>query len=197
MFVGVSAAVSDTTLSFSGDLRPDLRQSAVTAIAGYAWPSRISVRAALGVLVGGSLEGEGKTFDLGAGIVGSVGVARQWASPPWFLTGSASLGISRTTTREQLATGMHGARDSLTAGDARGGITAGRTFGVVSPYLLARVFGGPVFWSWDGADTTGTDTHHFQLGAGASVSIGARVTLLVDLAALGERAASVGMAVNL
>ena len=72
-----------------------------------------------------------------------------------------------------------------------------RTFGAFSPYLLARAFAGPVLWNWDGEDITGTDTHHFQLGAGASVSIGPRVTLLVDLAALGERAASLGMAVNL
>ncbi len=193
----MSAAVSDTTLSFSKGPNTDLRQSAVTAIAGYAWPSRISVRAALGAVLGGTLEGDGRTFDLGAGIVGSVGVARQWASPPWFVAGSASLGVSRTTTREQLAGGMQSARESLFAADARLGVTAGRTFGVVSPYLLARAFGGPVLWSRDGSDTRGTDTHHFQLGVGASVSIGSRATLIVDLAALGERAASLGIAVNL
>lgn len=190
--MGASAAVSSTTLVFGGDQHLDLRQSAVTAIAGYAWPSRISIRAALGVLAGGSLEGEGRTFDLGAGVVGSIGVARQWSRAPWFLTASGSLGASRASTRES---GM--ARVSLTAIDARGGVTAGRTFGPVSPYVLARVFGGPVFWRWDGDDTTGTDTRHFQLGAGASLAIGARATLLVDIAALGERAASLGVAVNL
>lgn len=197
MFVGASAAISDTTLVFTDEQHLDLRQYAVTAIAGYAWPSRISIRGALGVLAGGSLAGEGRTFDLGAGIVGSIGVARQWARAPWFLTGSAGLGASRASSRETLPTGMHGARVSLTAIDARAGITAGRTFGPVSPYLLARVFGGPVFWTWDGGSITGTDTHHFQLGAGASLVIGARATLLVDLSALGERAASIGLAVNL
>jgi len=197
VFVGVSAAIADTTLVFTDDQHLDLRQSAVTAIAGYAWPSRVSVRAALGVLAGGSLDGEGRTFDLGTGVVGSLGVARQWARPPWFVTGSAGLGVSRASTRENLAAGMQGARVSLTAIDARGGITAGRTFGPVSPYLLARAFGGPVFWTWDGRSTTGSDIHHFQLGAGASLAIGARATVLVDLAALGERAASLGLAVNL
>ncbi len=152
------------------------------------------MRAALGVVLGGSLEGEGRTFEIGAGIVGSIGVARQWAAPPWFFTGSVSIGVSRATTREEVA---GASRESLIAGDARIGVTAGRTFGAFSPYLLARAFGGPVLWSWDGDDTIGTDTHHFQLGAGASVSIGTRATILVDLAALGERAASLGVAVNL
>jgi hypothetical protein len=189
--------VSDTTLVFGGDQHLDLRQSAATVIGGYAWPSQISVRAALGVLAGGSLEGEGRTFDLGTGVVGSIGVARQWSRAPWFVSGSASLGASRASTRETLAGGMHGPRVSLTAIDVRGGVTAGRTFGPISPYLLARVFGGPVLWRWDGDDITGTDTRHFQLGAGASLAIGARATILVDIAALGERAASLGVAVNL
>ncbi len=191
MFVGVSAAVSDTTLSFTDHPSIDLRQSAVTALAGYAWPSRVSVRAALGVLLGGTLEGEGRTFELGTGIVGSVGVARQWTRRSWFLAGSASIGLSRASTRES-----GGSRASLTAGDVRAGLTAGRTFGPFSPYLLARAFAGPVFWSWDGTSTTGTDTHHFQLGGGASLALG-RFTLLVDVAALGERAASIGVGMNL
>jgi hypothetical protein len=197
VFVGASAAVSDTTLVFSDDQHLDLRQSAATVIGGYAWPSRISVRAALGVLAGGSLEGEGRTFDLGVGLIASIGVARQWSRAPWFLTGSAGLGVSHASTREMLGGGMEGPRVSLTAIDARGGLTAGRTFGPFSPYLLARVFGGPLFWRWDGDATTGTDTRHFQLGAGASLAIGARAMILVDIAALGERAASLGVAVNL
>ena len=197
MFVGASASIADTRLLFTDDQRLDLRQSATTAIGGYAWPSRTSVRGALGVVLGGSLEGLGRRFDIGAGVVASVGVAHLWARPPWFLTGSIGLGASHTSTHEQLDAGMRGPRVSLTAIDARGGVTAGRTFGPLSPYLLARVFGGPVLWAWDGASTTGTDTHHFQLGAGASLSIGARATLLVDVSALGERAASLGMAVNL
>ncbi len=197
MFVGGSAAVSDTTLVFSDDQRVELRQSAATVIGGYAWPSQISVRAAIGVLAGGSLQGEGRTFDLGAGLIASIGVARQWSRPPWFLSGSAGLGASRASTREMLTGGMQGARVSLTAIDARGGVAAGRTFGPFSPYVLARVFGGPVFWSWDGSGTTGTDTRHFQLGAGASLAIGSRATILVDISALGERAASLGVAVNL
>ncbi len=197
MFVGASAAVSDTTLVFSDDQHLDLRQSAVTAIGGYAWPSRISVRAALGLLAGGTLDGEGRTFDLGTGFIASVGVARQWSRAPWFLSGSASAGASHASTREDLAAGMRGARVSFTAIDFRSGLTAGRSFGPFSPYALVRVFGGPVFWRWDGDTITGTDTHHFQLGAGASLAIGARATLLVDIAALGERAASLGVAVNL
>ena len=149
---------------------------------------------ALGAVLDGALDSGGRRFDLGAGIVGAVGVARQWSYAPWFVTGSLGLGASRTSTRELVAGAP---RVSLVALDARIGVTAGRTFGPVSPYLLARAFGGPVLWTWDGGDTTGTDTHHFQLGAGASATFAANLTVLVDVAALGERSASVGLAVDL
>jgi hypothetical protein len=66
----------------------------------------------------------------------------------------------------------------------------------VSPYLLARAFGGPVFWELDAMAVGGTDTHHFQLGAGVSVTTGS-LSVLVDVAALGEQAASLGVALRL
>jgi hypothetical protein len=166
----------------------------VTALAGYRWSSSTSVRVALGAVVDGEAQIEDRRFDLGAGVVGSVGLARLWSRAPWFVAGTISIGVSRVTTREQM-TGAQ--RIGLVAGDARGGVTAGRTFGPVSPYVLARVFGGPVLWTLDGDDLTGTDTHHFQLGAGVSASVAARWTILVDVAALGERAASLGVAVDL
>jgi len=142
----------------------------------------------------GSLEGEGRTYDIGPGLVIAAGVAKQWVSGDWFVTGSFSVSASRTTTTETLPGAP---RETLIAVDlARGGVTAGRTFGPVSPYLLARAFGGPVLWELDGMDVGGTDVHHFQLGVGASVTTGS-VSVLVDVAALGEQAASLGIALRL
>ncbi len=183
-----------STLRFDGGREHDLAQTAATATIGLARPSRLSLRAAVGVVLDGSLEGEGRTYDIGPGFVITASVAKQWVSGDWFLTGSFSVSASRTTTTENVP---GAARESLIAVDlARGGLTAGRSFGPISPYVLVRAFGGPVLWQIDAVDVTGTDVHHFQAGAGVSVTTGP-LSVLVDIAALGEQAASLGVALRL
>lgn len=86
---------------------------------------------------------------------------------------------------------------SLVAVDFRLGVMAGRTFGAVSPYVLARGFGGPVSWTLDGMDVSGTDTHHYQVGAGASFATDGGLAVSLDVSALGEQAASLGMSLRL
>jgi len=108
------------------------------------------------------------------------------------VTGSLGAGASRTTTRES-----GGASHSLVGIDVlRVGAMAGRTFGPVSPYVMARGFGGPVLWTLDGMDVTGTDTSKFQLGAGVSATTSG-LSFLLDVSALGERSASFGMSYRL
>ena len=41
-------------------------------------------------------------------------------------------------------------------------------------------------------EVTGTDTRHFQLGAGMSVATKLGLTVVVDISALGEQGASLG-----
>lgn len=193
--MGAGAGATQSTLRFDGDREYAISQLATTASIGLARPSRLSVRASLGVVIDGSLEGEGRAYDIGPGFVAAASVAKQWVSRDWFLTASFSVAASRTTTTENVSGAP---RESLVAIDlARGGITAGRTFGPVSPYLLARAFGGPVLWELDAMGVTGTDVHHFQLGAGVSVTTQSGLSVLLDVAALGEQAASLGVALRL
>jgi hypothetical protein len=168
----------------------DLREYAITAFAGYSSPSGWSLRASIGALVDGSLEDEMGTHDVEPGIVGGLGASRQWqlGDGYWFVTGSAGLSIAAAST-EQAAAGD----ERLVAADVRVGAIAGRTFAKLwNPYLLARAFGGPVWWNINGSDTTGSDTRHFQLGAGISVVTSFGLTVVVDVSALGEQAASLG-----
>jgi hypothetical protein len=165
----------------------------VTASAGYIGASRWSVRGSLGSVLDGALEGEGRTHDIGPGVVVAVTASKQWAFGDWFVTGSLGAGASRTTTRE-----AGGARQALIGIDViRLGAMAGRTFGIASPYVMARGFGGPVLWTLDAMDVRGTDTSKFQLGAGLSVTTASGLSLLVDVSALGEQSASLGMSYRL
>jgi hypothetical protein len=162
------------------------------ASAGHVRASGLSFRASLGSVIDGALEGEGRTHEIGPGIVAGVAVAKQWTfDRAWFVTGTLGFAASRTTTAEAT-----GARVSLYATDFRAGVTAGRVFGPFSPYLLARGFAGPVFWTLDDTSVGGSDTHFFQLGAGARVTAG-EWTVLVDVSALGETSGSIAMSVRL
>lgn len=188
----MAAGATDSTLNFSNDTEVELRQYATTATLVYARDATWSYRASLGAVVGGTLDTNGRMFDIGPGIVGAIGVARQWrARGAWFVTGTATLAASRATTQE-----AGGERTGLVATDARVGVMAGRTFGPLSPYVLARAFGGPVFWALDNEDVTGGDAYHVQLGAGASLTA-RRVTLVLDASLVGEQALALSLAVQL
>jgi hypothetical protein len=169
----------------------ELTEQAATAFAGYSMASGWSIRVSLGALLDGTLAGD-STHDLHTGVVGAVGVARQWTLGDgyWFINGSAGVSIAATSTHEM------GATDDprLIAGDVRVGVMAGRTFAQIwSPYVLARAFGGPVSWTLAGNDTVGSDTRHFQLGVGLSIATELGLTIVADISLLGEQAASLGV----
>lgn len=178
-----------TTLVF-GDDEHALTQVAATTGLGYVFPSGVAVRAALGAVVDGAMATDPE-LDLGPGTVVAFGASQPWRRGPWFATGSITLAGSYVQTRRR-----SGGGGAITALDARAGVTAGRSFGPVAPYVLARGFGGPVFWDPGVGDTrTGTDAHHVQLGAGLAITIDA-VAIVVDVSALGEQSASVGIALR-
>ncbi len=147
---------------------------------------------ALGAILGGELTGDERPgqYDMNTGMVAAASVSRRWGfgDGPWFATGSATVAAGTTTTE--------GASESerLTAFDVRVGVIAGRRFAdVVSPYVLARAFGGPVLWTVAGEDISGSDTHHYQLGAGVSVITEMGLSVVVDVSLLGERSAALAL----
>ena len=75
----------------------------------------------------------------------------------------------------------------------RAGAVAAMTFGrLLTPYALARAFGGPVLWRYNGARINGTDVHHYQLGAGLALLLRRRIDLFAEAIPLGERGLSAG-----
>jgi hypothetical protein len=175
-FVGASGGAMRTHIEFDEGTF-ELTEQAVTVFAGYSAPSGWSYRGSLGVIVDGSID----DHDMTPGGVGAAGISRQWVVGRFFITGSASASVAIASANDE----------RFTAGDFRIGAIVGRTFGIVSPYVLARGFGGPVWLTVDGTSTVGSDTRHFQLGAGLSLTTSS-LTIVVDVSALGEQAASLG-----
>jgi hypothetical protein len=185
-----------TTLRFTaGDatFEPDLFKHAVTATIEKRLGDRWTLQFGAGATIAGELRigGDAYTFDPGplASIAASYRFVDERKSAP-FVIGSMSLGASYGVTHVRGASGDPGA--SFTAFDGRVGVAVGKTIArTVSPYLLARAFGLPVLWTYRGADAVGTDTHHYQLGAGTVLRLG-RFDLSAEIVPLGERAIVAG-----
>lgn len=166
----------------------------MVASGGYRWGQGWSARLAAGAVLGGSLAHDGRTHDVGTGWLVAASLARSVTfAGRGFVAGSVTAGVSSTSTEEGA-----GMSERLTAGDVRLGVLAGVTLWErLSPYALARAFGGPVMWTLDGDDITGTDQHHYQLGLGVNASLPWDLSALVDVSLLGERAVSIGVSAEL
>ena len=77
---------------FEGDRELDIVQYAVTASAGYISASRWSVRGSIGSVIDGSLEGDGRTHDIGPGIVAAARTMAAAAGARMALEASALAG---------------------------------------------------------------------------------------------------------
>ena len=119
----------------------------------------------------------------------SLGVASRFLDAPSYfalITVVASFSASRTE--------LGAARASYTAYDLRLGAEFGLNLvNVLHPYVLVRAFGGPVYWTYAGESVTGTDIHHYQLGAGLAAGLPAHLSVFVEGVPLGERAISGGL----
>ena len=194
--VRVSAWTLSSTLLFSKNT-PDhsVEQRSVALGIEKILSKRLVWQWNIGAIADGSLRAAGRTFQIQPGLVTStVAVYRfvdaKGAIP--FVLGSAAFSALITTTKEDNIANPH--TDNFTAWDLRLGITAGTTFfKVLSPYITGRVFGGPVYWTYNQQRTTGTDRYHYQVAAGLSAFILKRIELYAEGAPLGEKRLSAGI----
>jgi hypothetical protein len=158
---------------------------------------RVGPRITLGAMVGatttGSLRAYGQSFDLSPGPLFTAAFSYRLldegdATPFVLLTASLGLSLVWTKPDNGGAPQAAGPTDVMTSYDGRIGVAAGKTIAhVVTPYALARAFGLPVLWTFQGTSVTGTDVHHYQLGAGVVARFGA-FDALVEGVPLGEQA---------
>jgi hypothetical protein len=189
--VGAAFGAFSSTLKL-GDHDVDIRQRAVTATLDVRTSDRLTLQAGLGAVLAGELSTAGRTFDVKPGWLFSLGVGYRFvdgAGAAPFVLGSASYAMSFSHTQEAAAA----PRVSLGTGDVRVGLAVGKTFfEVLSPYVVARVFGGPVWWKLDGEKLTGGDKYHYQVGAGLAVVVAGRIDAFVEGVPLGEKRLSFG-----
>jgi hypothetical protein len=193
LHVGLAYTATWTALSF-GDSAGVFDQQRQTALVTGDWrPTRtVSLQLAGGALTTGFLQQGTARYDLAPGAAVVVGAS--WRAleadglrPFVVLTGQISAVF--TSTR-----GGSAPDASYRAFDLRVGGVAGYPIeGIFTPYAVARLFGGPVFWTVNGADVVGSDRYHVQLGAGVAFRFWKRVDLFAEGVPLGERAVSGGL----
>ncbi len=185
--LGAAALHTRTRLRFEGDWRATQFRNAIVATAAYAPTARLSLQLNLGAAIGGELQtprgayrfSPGPTFAAGASYTLLPG------SPFLVLTGVLAASVAESERGDESPT--------YTAIDARFGVAFGVTlFERLSPYAVARAFGGPVFFRYRGESVTGTDVYHVQLGAGLSVRPIDQLVVFIEGIPLGERALSGG-----
>jgi len=193
---GASGIYTSTSIRFSDALRGDETRSSVVASLAYHPTARVSYQLAAGGSFGGRLVTPAGNQEFSPGVTAAVGAS--WrivdrSRPFVVLTGNLS--FSATNTRLTDASGVAGNSVGYQAFDLRVGVLVGTTIArTFSPYAVGRAFGGPIYWQYQGSNVTGTDAHHYQVGAGLTLVVARRVSLFAEGIPLGERSVAAGTA---
>jgi hypothetical protein len=185
--LATSYAFTSTTLLFGEGRRADLVRHAVFGAIEVPLARATTMHLGGGGIAGGTIGAS----EIGPGLTGFAGVGARVVEEKdaWpFVQVTATLSTSHAITRGAT-------RERYTAVDVRIGAMAGKTIeGTLTPYVLARAFGGPVYWRIEGERVTGTDLYKYQLGAGLSLSLfQRRLDVFVEGVALGERGVATGI----
>lgn len=182
--------------------RVDLVQHAGSVSLQRQLERRMSVSLSGSVVAGGELRVAGRTHELRPGGSFSLGLGREWLGDTaghGFLTTSLALsGTFATTSATTFATtgGLAG-RDLYIATDFSFAMAVGKTFwNVWSPYLGARVFGGPIWWTAMSKTIPGQDPDHHAISVGSVLTLPGNFELAVDWAPVGARTVTAQVAVS-
>lgn len=189
--IGANGLFTSTRLRFSDDLHADQVRYATLAMLAYLPSTRLVLQAGAGAALGGGLTLADGEYRFSPGPTAMIGADfRAFDDGRYSLLLTSGLSFATARTRAPGA----GSSEAYTAFDLRLGVQFGIALGrVVVPYAVARVFGGPIFWRYQGQAVTGTDTHHYQLGAGLALRATKALSFFVEGIPLGERAVALGV----
>ena len=187
--LGATGTYTDTALRFGTSLRATQTRAAALAVLAYLPTRSLALELGVGATFAGALTLPDGKHEFLPGPSVSLGVASRFLDAPSYfalITVVASFSANRTE--------LGAAHESYTAYDLRLGAEFGLNLvNVLHPYVLTRAFGGPVYWTYAGESVTGTDVHHYQVGAGLAAALPGRLSLFVEGVPLGERAISGGL----
>lgn len=186
--VGAAYTFTSTGLHFGDGLHVHETRNLALAAIDYSPTPRITLEAGAGAFLAGNMDDNGVNMSMSPGFVGALGASWRVLDAkdlaPFVLLSAQASYVSSSTPGSV----------SYNALDFRGGLAVGWTiWRAFAPYLVGRGFGGPVYWTDMGKSVIGTDDHHFQVGAGASLLIARRVDVFVEGVPLGEQAGSAGV----
>ncbi len=185
---GLAVGGTSTRIDFDRGGAASLLQGATVAALDVQPTDALTLSVSAGASALGHVDYGGTSYALLPGVLGGAGVAYRLFGRGGlpFVQPSLGFSLARATTRAP-----DGSELSFTAKDWRAGIVAGKAFGVVAPFVLARYFGGGTAWSAGGGH--GADHYRYQLGAGSAFALDEHVDAVVELAILGERRATIGV----
>jgi hypothetical protein len=187
--VGASYAFSSTAIRFDDDTRFDETRHVAFATLDYRFKPEWAFEIGVGSIFGGHLRAGAADYEFRPGLLAALGASwrvldAEGARPFVALTGQLAFALASTRAAgvaEAPSTGYQ-------AADLRIGAVAGwPLLQALTPYALARLFGGPVWWEYQGANLLGGDVHHFQIGAGLLLRLGP-IDVFAEGVPLGEQA---------
>lgn len=193
LLLGFGIGSLNTTLRFDEAEEVDLALSTASLSGSWQVNNRWSLRGGLGLILGGNITDSNDIVQkVQPGGVVSVGVEYQAVFGERYTPFiDFSLFLSGSATEIEHPDSM--SKTSYVSSDLRvGGRASWNIKNMLIPYVAARIFGGPVSWTLNGKDVTGTDIHHYQLAVGAAIHFGNVVTYF-EWAGIGEKAMSLGV----
>jgi len=192
--VGAGYAYTSTALRFNGDSTLDETRHVAFASLDYMATTTWTFELGVGSILGGALRSPTAEYNLSPGLLASAGAAWRVVEADDirpFVVMTAQLAVVATSTKD--AASPSAASVHYTAVDGRFGASAGwPLWQTLTPFVLARAFGGPVFWEYQGVSQTGTDVHHFQIGGGLLLRLARVVDIFAEAVPLGEQSISAG-----
>jgi hypothetical protein len=166
--------------------RADLRSHAASFTVQRALENRSTANFAASVIGGGHLKAGGRNYELGPGGSLSVSFGREWLDDWRYHTFlSTSFGFSGTIAP---TADRFGQKSIYAAGDVSFSLAVGKTlWNRLSPYLGARVFGGPIWFPAFAGALPGHDPDHHAVSVGAVLTLPQNFEVGVDWALTGAR----------
>ncbi len=197
--VGVSYGYTSSILFFSNDLRTPTERHAVMASFEHPMPKRWTLEVGAGSLVAGFLDTPIGRATFSPGVLASVSLSHLIVPSTGYARPFVLL--SFTLAGVWAPTQLDGTTSDYVAFDFSASVAAGASikFGrhALSPFIAGRLFGGPVFWTYQGSTVLGTDAYKYSLGPGLAASFEhGRVGLSLGAGLLGEKSLRGGVSVS-